>query len=182
MTLRTFIFMILLCSCASSLQAKETPEDIQGIISTLDKQIHNSTSPDEKARLYCYQARNYTKLNRIDEARSCYIKALNSSHTGWLLNEYGYFLYNNGMYELAYAASQKVLRDFPHLSKEATSLQNMAFAKYEEEYYIKNPPTIVMDTKVDPNRVSRHDLIRQYRKTHPVPAVVKVPKTQVRTT
>ena len=171
---------MLLCSLASPLQARDTPESIQSILATLDKQIRESVSPDEKAKLYCFQARNYTKLNRIEEARNSYIQALNTSHTGWLLNEYGYFLYRNGMYELAYMASQKVLKDFPHLSKEATILQDKSFAGYKEEYYEKNPPTIIMDTQADPRRVSRHDLIQKYRETHPPPAVIRAPKTQVR--
>lgn len=166
---------ILCCSIFSTTFTFAGQHNIQTVLQMLDAQIENSDNQQEKARLYCFKARNYSKIDDIEEARTNYILALNTNYSGWLLNEYGYFLYKNGMYDLAYKASQKVLKEFPYLKKEATILQDKAYARYEAEYYLKNPPTIVMDTKVDPYRVTRHDLIRQHRKNNPLPAVISSP-------
>ncbi|WP_136809619.1 tetratricopeptide repeat protein [Desulfosediminicola flagellatus] len=178
-------FRVLTCFVISCLIFFSSPvyssqEEIQSIIHTLDQQIDTAASTSEKAKLYCFLARNYSKIDNVEQARANYILALNTHKSGWLLNEYGYFLYRNGMYELAWRASQKVIEDYPYLKNEAKVLQDKAFAKFEKEYYEKNPPTIIMDTVVDKNRVTRHDLVRNYRKRNPLPKLITVPRTQVR--
>jgi len=55
----------------------------------------------------------------------------------------------------------KVAEDFPQFEKEAESIKRKAKQEYQKEYLEANPPTIIMNTKVDPNRVTRHDLIRR---------------------
>jgi tetratricopeptide (TPR) repeat protein len=171
------LLLLLLILSVSPLQAKHTRTAFIDSITTLDQQIQESTSTSEKARLYCFRARNYAQLQNIEEARKDYILALNTNYSGWILNEYGYFLYHNNMYELAYNAAVKVLTDFPYLKKDAVILRDKAYARYEAEYYEKNPPTIIMDTEIDPHRVTRHDLIRKYRTANPLPAVIRAPKS-----
>lgn len=177
---RVLICFIISCLIFSSSPVYSGQEEIESIIQVLDRQIDDAASASEKAKLYCFRARNYSKIDDVEQARANYILALNSQKSGWLLNEYGYFLYRNGMYELAWRASQKVIEDFPYMKKEARVLQDKAFAKFEKEYYEKNPPTIIMDTEVDKNRVTRHDLIRDNRNRNPLPKLIKVPRAQVR--
>jgi tetratricopeptide (TPR) repeat protein len=174
------VLVILLFISVSPLQAKNSRTHFFDNIETLDQQIHDTGSTSDKARLYCFRARNYANLQNIEEARKDYILALNTNYSGWILNEYGYFLYQNNMYELAYTAAMKVLKDFPYLQKEAVILKDKAYAKYEAEYYEKNPPTIIMDTEIDPHRLTRYDLIRKHRAATPLPAVISAPKSQVR--
>jgi hypothetical protein len=91
---------------------------------------------------------------------------MNTSYEGWILNELGYFMYKLGEYEKAYNVADKVLTDFPHFEKKATELKKLAKVKWDEEYLKANPPTITIDTAPDPNRVTRHDLVRQSEVKH----------------
>ena len=99
--------------------------------------------------------------NKLDETEQGYLEALDYSYTGWILNEYSSFLYRTGEYERAYRAASKVVEDFPQFEREAESIKRKAKEEYQKEYLEANPPTIIMNTKVDPNRVTRHDLIRR---------------------
>lgn len=136
-------------------------QDTLDIIDMLDKQIEMAVTDQEKAKLCCYKARNHRKLNQPDMAEQDYLEALELAYTGWILNEYSDFLYKTGEFERAYKAASKVIEDFPHLQEEASVTRDKAKAKYEEEYLAAHPPTIIMDTVIDPNRITRHDLIRK---------------------
>ena len=161
MVFRFFHLCILVFFLLASSPANGTQKDIQGIIASLDEQIASSSDGEEKAKLCCYRARNFLKLKERDKAEQDYLEALDYAYSGWILHEYSYFLYHSREYKRAYRAAQKVLEDFPQFKKSATKLKKMARAKYQEEYNVANPPTIIMDTEVDPNRVTRHDLIRK---------------------
>lgn len=130
-------------------------------IKTINHQLQAADNKKERARLYCYRARNYAESGDNEQAKNDYLAALNSSYEGWILNELGYFMYKTGQYEKAYNVAVRVLKDFPYLQKEAGRLKTQAKQKWEEEYLKNNPPTISIDSRPDPNRVSRHDLIRQ---------------------
>jgi len=161
MVLRSFHIWVVILLILIAAPVNGGQENIQGIIDSLDEQIASSASADEKATLCCYRARNYVKLKDIDQAEQDYLEALEHAYSGWILHEYSYFLYRTGEYERAYRASLKVLEDFPQFEKSATKLKRMAFTKSQEEYNSVNPPTIIMNTEVDPHRVTRHDLIRK---------------------
>ena len=142
-------------------------EDYQAIIDMLDIQIESATTNAEKAKLCCFKARNYMNNNKLDETEQGYLEALDYSYTGWILNEYSHFLYRTGEYERAYRAASKVEEDFPQFDKEAKSIKKKAKEEYQKEYLKANPPTILMNTEVDLNRVTRHDLIRKVRAQSP---------------
>ena len=160
MTLRFgFLFLLLGLLGSSSLEASST--DSKDMIKAITDQLTTVDNPKEKAKLYCYRARNYAIAGDQAKAKNDYFKALNTSYEGWILNELGYFMYKGGEYEKAYNVADKVLTDFPQFKKEATKLKNQAKVKWDEEYLKNNPPTITIDTAPDPNRVTRHDLNRQ---------------------
>lgn len=161
MVLRAIHIWLVILLLLISVPVNGGQENIQGIIDSLDQQIASSASADEKATLCCYRARNYVKLKDNDQAEQDYLEALEYAYSGWILHEYSYFLYRTREYERAYRASLKVLEDFPQFEKSANKLKQKAFAKSREEYNSANPPTIIMNTEVDPNRVTRHDLIRK---------------------
>jgi Tfp pilus assembly protein PilF len=136
-------------------------EDYPAIIGMLDKQIESAPTDAEKAKLCCFKARNHLNNKNLVETEQGYLEALDYSYTGWILNEYSRFLFRTGEYERAYRAASKVAEDFPQFEREAESIKRKAKQAYEKEYLEANPPTIIMNTKVDPNRVTRHDLIRR---------------------
>lgn len=136
-------------------------DDAAMLIASITDKITTAAGQKEKSRLYLYRARQHAKLNNNKEAVLDYQHALNSNPAGWILNEYGYFLYHCGKYGQAYKIAVKILEDFPHLAGEAKTLKKIAGNKYREEYYAEHPPTIIMDIEVDPQRVTRHDLIRK---------------------
>lgn len=136
-------------------------DEYHAIIDMLDSQIESATTNVEKAKLCCFKARNHMNNNKLDETEQGYLEALDYSYTGWILNEYSRFLYRTGEYERAYRAASKVVEDFPQFEREAEPIKRKAKEEYQKEYLEANPPTIIMNTKVDPNRVTRHDLIRK---------------------
>lgn len=138
--------------------SSSTPQDM---IKVINDQLTTVDNPKEKAKLYCYRARNKAKAGDQEEAIDDYLKAINTSYEGWILNELGHFMYKNGEFEKAYNVAEKVLVDFPQFKKEATKLKKQAKVQWYEEYLKANPPTITIDNDPDPNRVTRHDLVRQ---------------------
>lgn len=148
---------LIIAICSSTAIGANDPEEI---ISLLDNQIENAPNDTERSKYYCFRARNYTKIRDLDKAEQDYLAALDYAYSGWILNEYSYFLYRVGEYERAYRAAARVEQDFPHLKSEAGKIKKKAKSKYQEEYNAAHPPTILLDSKVDPNRVTRHDLIK----------------------
>lgn len=70
-------------------------------------------------------------------------------------------MYKIGEYEKAYNVSLKLLNDFPYLEEDAHRLNAQSKKKWNEEYLRTNPPKISIDSAPDPNRITRHDLIKQ---------------------
>ncbi|MFC1831145.1 hypothetical protein ACFL0S_03895 [Thermodesulfobacteriota bacterium] len=160
MTLRLMLFFLLI-GLLDSASLEASPANQQDMIRVITDQLATVDDPKEKAKLYCYRARNYAKAGEQVKAKDDYFKAINTSYEGWILNELGYFMYKSGEYEKAYNVADKVLTDFPQFNKEATKLKKQAKVKWDEEYLKANPPTITIDTAPDPNRVTRQDFIRQ---------------------
>lgn len=158
---KIFVFSWLYLAVSIFFIRPAVAEDYQAIIDMLNNQIESATTDAEKAKLCCFKARNHMNNNKIDETEQGYLEALDYSYTGWILNEYSRFLYRTGEYERAYRAASKVVEDFPQFEIEAQSIKRKAKEEYQKEYLEANPPTIVMNTEVDPNRVTRHDLIRK---------------------
>ncbi len=135
--------------------------DTQKLVEAINTELESTDDPKSRAKLYCYRARNHTKSGDHEKAKDDYLKALNTSYEGWILKELGYFMYKLGEYEKAYNVSVKLLNDFPYLEQEAKKLKIQSKKKWQEEYTENNPPTITIDTVPDPNRVTRHDMIKQ---------------------
>lgn len=135
--------------------------DIQENVKVINSQLESAKDPKIKAKLYCYRARNYTKSGEMEKAEDDYLAALNSSYEGWILSEFGYFMYKSGQYEKAYNISLRLLEDFTYLKDKASKLKKESKKRWEEEYLKNNPPNITIVTEPDPNRVTRHNLIKQ---------------------
>lgn len=161
MTIRFMFITILAGVFIASASAKGAPATPEVLIRSISEQLPNVHNPKDKARLYCFRARNHAKLGNQRSAIDDYLKALNTSYEGWILNELGHFMFGSGEFEKAYNVAEKVLADFPQFNKEANKLKRQAQEKWEEEQLRQNPPTITIDSDPDPNRVSRHDLIRK---------------------
>jgi tetratricopeptide (TPR) repeat protein len=131
------------------------------MIKTISQQLSTIDAPKQRAKLLCYRARNYYKVGDQKKAKEDYFKALNTSYEGWILNELGYFMYKTGEFEKAYNIADRVITDFPHFNEEANKLKSQARKAWEEDYLKKNPPLITLDSAPDPNRKTRHDVIRQ---------------------
>jgi len=155
------MFLLLLVGLLNTPTSKASSTTPQDMIQAITDQLTTVDNPKEKAKLYCYRARNNAKAGDKEKAKDDYVKAINTSYEGWILNELGHFMYMNGEFEKAYNVAEKVLVDFPQFKNEATKLKRQAKVKWDEEYLKANPPTITIDTDPDPNRVTRHDLVRQ---------------------
>ena len=155
-----YVICFVVYICAAQIAGAEEYEEI---IALLDEQIEAAESDAERATLCCYKARNHLNNRKFEEAEQGYLEALEYSTTGWILHEYSRFLLLSGEYERAYRAASKVLEEFPQFKKEATSIKNTAKEEYEKAYLEAHPPTIIMNTEVDPHRITRPDLIRKAR-------------------
>lgn len=172
------VMLAAILAYPSSICAKksETTETIKA----LTKQIGTTPDGKPKAKLHLYRARHYAKLGQKIEANNDYQAALEYHYAGWIANEYGHFLYNCGEYGLSYKTAKKVIKDFPQFAQEATKLKKKAGDKFKEQYLEENPPEIVMNVEVDPNRVTRLDLVRKQQakksKVYKYPSVTKASK------
>lgn len=140
--------------------------DSQKMLESINTQLKSTDEPKAKAKLYCYRARSYTKSGEHEKAKDDYLKALNTSYEGWILEELGYLMYKLGEYEKAYNVSVKLENDFPYLDKEANELKTLSKKKWEEEFSKNHPPTITIDTVPAPNRITRHELSKQSQMKH----------------
>lgn len=130
-------------------------------IEDLTMQIVTTKDKSELSKLYTYRARAYTKAKQKELANKDYLKALGNNYAGWLMNEYGYFLYKKKDYKRAYVVAKKSVKDFPHTSGDALKLQQKAKKKYDAEYKKNNPETIVVsEQNIKRNQVTRYDLTK----------------------
>ncbi len=133
-------------------------------IEDLTIQIAITNNKSELSKLYTYRARTYTKAQEKELANKDYLKALGYNYAGWLMNEYGYFLYKKGDYKRAYVVAKKSVKDFPHTSGDALKLQQKAKKKYDVEYKKNNPETIVVsEQNIKRNQVTKYDLNKNKR-------------------
>ena len=160
------IVLVLFLLYGSSLHGGQ--EDIEKILQILDQQIENAVDNKEKAKFCCFRARNYHKLNQEEDAEQSYLEALEYDFSGWILMEYCTYLFKMEEYERSYRAAHTVLKEFPQFSSRAEKLKKQSAQRYREEYYTENPPTIIIDSKIDPYRVTRHDLMRRQGSRQPV--------------
>ncbi|BDD88735.1 hypothetical protein [Desulfofustis limnaeus] len=137
--------------------------DREEIINELTRLIQQTTSKEKLANYYCHRARNHTKLGNMEQAEADYISAIGNSYVGWLISEFGEFLFFTKQYEKAYNLSHKLEDDFPHFAKQANTLKKKAKEKYDEEYYKENPPTIVIDTVPNYAYKSRIQVINEVK-------------------
>lgn len=155
------VLVLFIIGCLNTHVYGASSQSSEDLIDSINEQLTTANNPREQAKLYCYRARNYAKAGEQGKAKDDYLRAINISYEGWILNELGHFMYKNGEYEKAYNVANKVLADFPQYQKEAVKLRDQAKSKWEEDYLKNNPPTITIDTAPDPNRVTRHDVIEQ---------------------
>ncbi len=155
------LFGIIGCFLLITGSPAAATEEIAVLIAELNNQIAAADSSQEKARLCCFRARNYLKMGDMTETEQSYLEALEYDYNGWILNEYCSFLYRIGAYGRAYRAALEIEQRFPHFRNQVKNIKKKARLKYEEAYLADHPPLIIMDTEVDPYRVTRHDLIRK---------------------
>jgi tetratricopeptide (TPR) repeat protein len=129
-------------------------------IEMLTQDIMENQISTEKSRLHIYRARQYSKINEWEKALEDYNKALELSHKGWIHLERSHFFMNQGQYALAYEDARAAKKEVPTLAREADKIIEAAGAEIQKKYDAENPITIVMDSKVDPTRKTRFDVMR----------------------
>jgi len=131
------------------------------IIEMLNYDIKQTKTAKEKSVLLIYRARQYSKIKELDKALEDYNNALELDHKGWIHLERSHFLMNIGKYELAYKDAEAAKDEVPTLASEADTIMATALEEIRKEYEAENPITIFMDTKVDPSRKTRFDLMHE---------------------
>lgn len=153
---------ILFSLCLPLLFSSNCPAgDALEFIKMLDNDIKQSQSPQAKSQLHIYRARQYSKIKEFEKALEDYNDALELNHQGWIHLERSKFLLAIGKYELAYEDAEAAKDEVPTLGREADKIMNAAAEEVRKIYEAENPITIVMDTKVDPYRKTRFDLMRE---------------------
>ena len=155
--------MLLLVFAAAAAALDSVDTERGQLIVSLTEQIAAAADAEEKGRLFLHRARQHARQGASNEALLDYRQALVNYPAGWILNEYGHYLYHCGEFEQAYQTAKKVLAEFPYLEGEAAALKAKAKQSYQEQYEKEHPPTIIMDNRADPRRVTRHDLIRRLK-------------------
>lgn len=143
--------------------AEGRQEESRSHIDILTKQISSTTNTKELARLHCHRARHHANLDNPEAAETDYVKALGYDMAGWIVLDYGNFLYRDGQYEKSYKLAYNLNKKFSGFDKEARALYEKAKAKYDEEYLKANPPTIIMDTVPNYAYKSRVQLINEVK-------------------
>ncbi|MEN8200627.1 MAG: hypothetical protein ABFR63_11210, partial [Thermodesulfobacteriota bacterium] len=115
---------------------------------------------EEKGTLHVYRARQYMKIKAWDRAEQDYGKALELNHKGWIHLERGHFFMARENYEQAYEEARAAKAEVPTLAPEADEIMETAGREIEKKYVAENPPTIIMDRRVDPKRKTRFDVMR----------------------
>ncbi len=133
------------------------------IINELDKEIQSSSSPEDRAIYFVYKARNYFNSGDVDAALKNYNEAVRNNNKEWIILERCPLLLKKKLFDDAYADSRKLIDSEYDPDGRATWCYNIASKKLKEIYDKENPPTIIMNTQVDPNRKSRFDVARERR-------------------
>lgn len=135
--------------------------EAQEFIKLLDQDIKQTHSAQHKSQLHIYRARQYSKIKEWEKALEDYNDALELDHKGWIHLERSKFLMAIGKYDLAYEDAEAAKEEVPTLGREADKIMDAAVAEIREKYEAENPITIVMDSKADPYRKTRFDLMRE---------------------
>lgn len=136
-------------------------ENPQTAITQISHDIEQTKDPKLKSKLLVYRARQYSKANQLDMAREDYNDALELNHKGWIHLERSQFFLAIGKYEIAYEDANAAKEEVPTLTREADKVIDKAVAEVRKQYEAENPTTIIMDTKVDPYRKTRFDIMRE---------------------
>lgn len=155
---RSLLLPLLLVLLSSSLGLAG---DNQTMIEQLGHDIKHAEDSLTKSRLHMYRARQYTRAREWEKALEDYNQALELNHQGWIHLERSHFLMAAGKYKLAYNDAMATKREMPTLAYEADKIIELAVAKLRKQYEIDNPPTIILDTVVDPNRKTRFDVMEE---------------------
>lgn len=131
------------------------------IIEMLNHDIKITKEPKQKSTLLIYRARQYSKIKEWEKALEDYNNALELNHKGWIHLERSHFLMTVGRFDLAYEDAEAAKKEVPTLAREADKVMDAAVEEIRKKYEAENPITIVMDTKVDPYRKTRFDIMRE---------------------
>lgn len=135
--------------------------DAAKIIELLDHDIKQTQNSKKKSTLHICRARQYCKLKKWDKALADYNDALELNHKGWIHLERSHFLMIIGKYDSAYEDATAAKEEVPTLASEADKVIDVAVAEIRKKYEADNPVTIIMDTKVDPYRKTRFDIMKE---------------------
>ncbi len=158
MGLRSLFFSLFLVMLTHTVcLGGETRETIK----MLDNDIKQTRDSKKKSTLHIYRARQYAKIKEWDQALTDYNDALELNHKGWIHLERSHFLMAMGKYDLAYKDATAAKEEVPTLAPEADKVIEVAVAQIRKQYEAENPITIIMDSKVDPHRKTRFDVMRE---------------------
>ncbi len=133
----------------------------QEIIEQLGLEIEQANDNISKSSFFIFRARQYTRIKKYDLALADYNQALELNHQGWIHLERSHFLLAEKKYALAYEDARAAKKEVPTLTREADKVIDTAVAEIRKQYEADNPPTIIMDTVVDPHRKTRFDVMRE---------------------
>jgi len=155
---RSFFLSLFLSVFLSTIA---TAGNLQMIIELISRDIEQTRDAKKKSMLHIFRARQYTKIKKLEMALEDYNEALELDHKGWIHLERSQFLLVTGNYELAYEDANAAKEEVPTLAPAADKVIEKAVAAIRKQFESDNPITIVMDTKVDPYRKTRFDLMRE---------------------
>jgi len=133
----------------------------QHIIEQISHDLEQTTDLQAKSSLYIYRARQYAKINKFELALEDYNDALELTHKGWIHLERSHLLLAAGKYELAYEDANAAKEEVPTLTREADKVIEKAVAEVRRQYEAENPISIEMDSRVNPYRKTRFDLMKK---------------------
>ncbi len=136
-------------------------EDIQTVINELSQHISKEKDPLQKSKLHMYRARHYARQGEWDKGLEDYNLALELNHQGWVHLERSRFLMLAGKYKLAYEDAVAAKNETITLTSEANAIIQQAITKIDAQNVMDNPPTIIMDSRTNPNRMSRFDYMEK---------------------
>lgn len=152
-----FIFVVLFCYHSQLIAQSLNTETIQ----MLNDEIENATSQESRAKFLVYRARNYLNAGKVENAFADYTEALKNSNKEWIILERCPLLIRMKKYEKAVDDSKRLLDIGYDPNGESSSCHTAASKKQKEKYDRENPPTIIMNTRVNPNRKTRFDVMRE---------------------
>ncbi len=152
-----FLCLFIALSCAVPLTGHA--DNIQQIIEDLGIEIKRENNSLQKSKLHIYRARHYTRLGEWEKGLEDYTSALELNHQAWIHLERSRFLMATGNYRLAYEDAVAAKNELKTLAPEANEIIRQAVDKIDDQNTLDNPPTIIMDSRANPNRKSRFDLM-----------------------